>query len=106
MREGHIRVHVTFKLPTPENANAFATLFREAFIARTRQEDGCILYDVWQANDDPLTLILIEEWASQKALDTHLAQDWLQEQFPKAKALLGEGDEPTFHFCTSVTDAQ
>jgi|GEM_PF-6317857 len=99
-----VRVHVLFKFPTAENANAFAALFRDEFIERTRREEGCLLYDVWQANDDPLTLTLIESWTNQETLDKHLAQNWMKEKLPAAMALLGEGNQPAFHFCRSVMD--
>jgi len=99
-----VRVHVTFKFPTAENATAFGNLFRDDFIPRTVKEEGCLLYDVWQPNDDPLTLVLVESWASQQTLDTHLAQAWMKEKLPPAMALLGEGNKPAFHFCKSVMD--
>lgn len=104
MSENTVRVHVTFKFPSVENARAFAVLFRDEFIGRTRKEDGCLLYDVWQSNADPLTLVLIETWSSQQALDTHLAQDWLKARLATAKELMGPGNEPAFHFCKSVMD--
>jgi quinol monooxygenase YgiN len=104
MSDKPVRVHVIFKFPSAENANAFAALFRDRFIGRTRMEEGCLLYDVWQANDDASALTLIETWTNQQTLDKHLAQAWMQEELPKAMALLGEGNKPAFHFCTSVMD--
>jgi quinol monooxygenase YgiN len=104
MSDKPVRVNVTFKFPSAANAGAFAALFRDEFIGRTRKEEGCLLYDVWQANDDPCVLTLIETWTSQQTLDQHLAQPWMQETLPKAMALLGEGNKPAFHFCTSVMD--
>lgn len=104
MTDSTVRVHVTFKFPTAENADAFAAIFRDEFIGRTRLEEGCLLYDVWRANTDPLTVLLIESWSSQQALDTHLAQDWLKARLASARALLGENNDPAFHFCKSVMD--
>lgn len=104
MSEKPVRVNVCFKLPNAENANEFIAIFRDEFIARTRKEEGCLLYDVWQANSDPLTVILIESWSSQQALDAHLAQDWLKKRLARATELLGPNKEPAFHFCTSVMD--
>lgn len=104
MSDNIVRVHVTFKFPNAENAGKFAAIFRDEFIGRTRLENGCLLYDVWQPNTDPLTLILIESWSSQQALDTHLAQDWLKARLSAARELLGENQQPAFHFCKSVMD--
>jgi quinol monooxygenase YgiN len=102
MADSMVRVHVTFKFSSAENAGKFAAIFRDDFIGRTRLEAGCLLYDVWQPNSDPLTLLLVESWASQQALDTHLAQDWLKARLASARELLD--GEPAFHFCRSVMD--
>lgn len=104
MTDSIVRVHVTFKFPTIENADAFTAIFRDEFIGRTRLEDGCLLYDVWRSNSDPLTAVLIESWSSQQALDTHLAQDWLKARLASARELLDENQQPAFHFCKSVMD--
>jgi quinol monooxygenase YgiN len=104
MTENIVRVHVTFKLPSIENAKAFTALFRDEFIGRTRKEEGCLLYDIWVSNADPLTVVLIESWSSQQALDAHLAQDWLKARLVTAKELMGANNEPAFHFCKSVMD--
>jgi quinol monooxygenase YgiN len=102
MSDSAVRVHVIFKFATAEKANAFAAIFRDEFIGRTRLEEGCLLYDVWRPNTDPLTLVLVESWTSQQVLDAHLAQDWLKERLGAARELLD--GEPAFHFCKSVMD--
>lgn len=103
MSNGIVRVHVEFSFPSVGNAQAFAALFRDEFIGRSRKEEGCLLYDVWQSDADPLKLVMIESWSSQQALDTHLAQDWLKQKLAGARELMG-GNEPVFHFCRSVMD--
>lgn len=45
----------------------------------TRAEDGCVLYTLHQAQDDPATFVFYENWDSRAALDTHLASPGLQE---------------------------
>jgi len=40
-------------------------------IAATRDEAGCIRYDMHRAHDDPATLIMVEYWASAAALQSH-----------------------------------
>ncbi|NOI57898.1 putative quinol monooxygenase [Vibrio coralliilyticus] len=42
-------------------------------IDKTRAEDGCINYDLHQDNDNPAHFVFHENWASEAALDTHLA---------------------------------
>ena len=49
-------------------------LFREvleAFVAPTRQEQGCIRYDLFQDVSDPAQFTFIEEWASAEDLERH-----------------------------------
>lgn len=41
-------------------------------IEKTRQEDGCINYDLHQDNDNPAHFVFYENWASEAALDKHL----------------------------------
>ena len=61
----------------------------EAFdplIAATRQEDGCISYEMLQNLEDPYDLTFVEEWASQEALEAHFET----EHFKTAVARAGE----------------
>lgn len=47
-------------------------------LAPTRQEKGCIQYDLLQNNEDPTDFTFVEIWESQADLDAHLASDHLQ----------------------------
>lgn len=39
----------------------------------TRQETGCIVYELLQNHEDSTDFTFVEEWESQALLDTHLA---------------------------------
>lgn len=41
----------------------------------TTAEDGCVSYELFESGSTPGTFITHEEWASQRALDAHLAGD-------------------------------
>lgn len=56
-------------------------------IAPTREETGCVLYELHQNNADPTDFTFIEEWASDEALDAHLVSPQLQAAFPKVPEL-------------------
>jgi quinol monooxygenase YgiN len=43
----------------------------------THAEEGCILYALHRVGSAPDRLVLVERWASRKALDEHLASDHL-----------------------------
>ncbi len=52
------------------------TVFQHALpcIEATRQETGCISYDLTQSLTDPDTLIFVERWKDKDALKAHFKQ--------------------------------
>ena len=42
-------------------------------VRQTRQEPGCLHYELLQSHSDPLNFVLIEEWKTQLDLDSHTA---------------------------------
>ena len=55
----------------PEKVDEAINLYQE-LVAKTRQENGCIKYELFQDVKDPAILTVIEEWESQEALDLHM----------------------------------
>ncbi len=53
-----------------EKVDEAINLYQE-LVAKTRQEDGCIKYELFQDVKDPAILTVIEEWESREALDLH-----------------------------------
>ena len=68
----------------PDQADEFAALAQRTMIEPTQAAPGCLRYELWQDRDQPGRFAIIEEWESQEAHETHLAQEWLQ---PVAAAL-------------------
>ena len=67
-----------------EEARAvFATL-----IAATRQEEGCVRYDLHESAAQPGTFVMVEEYADQAALESHMASPHLAAAFAAATELL------------------
>ncbi len=60
----------------------------QSLILTTRQEPGCLNYDLHVAQDDPGKFLFHENWASRKHLDDHLARPHLQGFLAKAGDLL------------------
>lgn len=54
----------------------------------TRQEAGCILYELVQNQEDPTDLVFIEEWESNANLDAHLNAPHIHEALAKLDGLL------------------
>jgi quinol monooxygenase YgiN len=61
-----------------------------ALVGPTRQEAGCINYDLHRSLDDSATLFLYENWFSKGDLDEHLQMPYLKDFLGKADELLAE----------------
>ena len=62
----------------------------ESIVERTRDEDGCLRYELVQDLDDDNHIILIEEWRDQTALDAHLAQAHVNAVFQSVMPLVAD----------------
>ena len=60
---------------------AFVEYMRE-MIRLTKEEDGCIAYDLYESIDGSGEVVLVEIWESKEALDNHLETDHFKELFP------------------------
>ena len=59
---------------TGENARAFAEEMESSGIAdKIRQEEGNLRYQYFQPLNQPETVLLIDSWRDQKAIDAHHA---------------------------------
>lgn len=54
----------------------------------TRQEDGCILYELLQNQEDPTDFVFVEEWQSEALLNAHLDSSHINEAEAKFEGLL------------------
>lgn len=59
-----------------------------ALIEPTRQEDGCVQYDLHVHTNDPGRFVFYENWASREHLDHHLATEHLKHFFALSDDLL------------------
>ena len=47
-------------------------------IAATRQEDGCISYELFESTTDPNKLVFVEQWQSAECLPLHSKSDHMK----------------------------
>jgi len=59
-----------------------------------QQESGCQQYEVFQSALDPDTLVLLELWADQAALDAHAQVNATRPPNPALAALRADGTRP------------
>jgi quinol monooxygenase YgiN len=72
-------VHVVASVQAaPGHAEELREMLAES-AERSRGEPGNIRYELLQDSADPSTLVAVEEWASQDALNAHLASAPVQE---------------------------
>ena len=79
-------ITVLAKIKAKENMVEQLKLQLLSLIAPTRQESGCITYELHQDPDDSSSFMFYEIWADKEALDKHI-------QTPHLKALLDEADD-------------
>lgn len=48
-------------------------------IEPTRQEEGCLQYDLHQDNENPEVFLFFENWATRKLWQTHMSNDHLKD---------------------------
>lgn len=68
-------VHVLFAAKEGREAQAAEQLNR--LQKRSRQDTGCIQYEMHVSPDDPGRFMLYEQWESQAHLDAHLGMEYL-----------------------------
>lgn len=57
-------------------------------IEPTRQENGCIVYELLQNHEDPTDFTFVEEWENQALLDAHLASAHLAQADSQLEGLV------------------
>lgn len=58
-----------------------------ALVAATREEPGCIRYEVLQNIVDPLEITFVEEWADAESLERHFATEHFSSVAARAEEL-------------------
>lgn len=66
-----------------------------ALIPPTRQEPGCLQYDLHESTETSGTFVFLENWRSKEELDTHLTRPHLKDFLARAEELLAEPPEIT-----------
>ncbi len=69
-------------------------------VAATRQEEGCVAYDLHESQAAPGTFVTVEVWRDQAALDGHMTTPHIAAAF----AAVGDhvADAPAIHALTPV----
>lgn len=60
----------------------------EGLVIPTRQEPGCVSYEMLESLDDPTRFTFVEEWTSSEALDAHFETEHIQNALANFPGLL------------------
>lgn len=60
-------------------------------VGLTREEEGCLRYDLHSHPEDPLRLTFVEEWVSPAALAAHDGTPWVADTREHLPRLVGDG---------------
>ena len=69
------RIIISYACNSEENRNAFYdALIENSVGVKSRNEKGCLGYSYYFPADDKTSLLLIEQWESDEALERHKAE--------------------------------
>jgi len=75
-----------------DKIDEFISIFKE-MIEPTKGEKGYIKYEMYQDEDDPALLIVLEQWDKREDFDRHLESEHFKRIVPKMSELIvGETD--------------
>ena len=94
----NVVVVATFKAREGKVEEVIAGL--SSVIEQTHGEAGCLSYALHRDANDPDTLVLVERWTSQVALESHFQQPYMAGLGELAAELLAA--PPALHFCTPL----
>lgn len=61
-----------------------------AIVGPSREEEGCVSYDVHQSIEDPTVFCWYETWTDKASLDAHFGYDYVKEFFEVVTAHAAE----------------
>ena len=50
-----------------------------ALVQQTRQEKGCVAYEIWRDTEQPRSFVVYERFCSQKDLEDHVNASYVQQ---------------------------
>jgi len=84
-----IRLNAIFTLK--DNVNPKDVFKINELVAKSRQDEGNVSYDLFQSLTDPKIMIFVETWENQEVLDKHSAASHFTTAVPKISALTVDG---------------
>lgn len=77
-------IRVVATIPVKPGSEDVIRAALNTLVTATREEDGCVSYDLFESAAAPGTFVTIESWRSQEDLDAHLQAPHVGEAFAAA----------------------
>ncbi|QUJ70438.1 antibiotic biosynthesis monooxygenase (plasmid) [Photobacterium sp. GJ3] len=90
------KITVVATLVAKENKTEILKNALSALIVPSREEDGCIRYDLHQSIENPAKFTVLEEYQNQSALDYHNSQPYLSHLINQLDTLAENVDIATY----------
>jgi quinol monooxygenase YgiN len=95
---------VTAYVQTDDERHAQMIEIGQAVAHASRAEDGCIGYRVCQDTEDPNTIVFVEEWEDDDALQRHFATPHVATLMAAVPAAVAAPPVVRFHTIASTRD--
>ncbi|MCY6370589.1 putative quinol monooxygenase [Clostridium ganghwense] len=82
-----------------EQINEFVEVFK-GMIEPTKKEKGCIQYEMYQDEEKPSTLIVLEQWECREDFDNHMKSEHFERIAPKMSEYMTK--ETEINLCYKV----
>jgi quinol monooxygenase YgiN len=77
----------------PESVDKAILLYKE-LVDESRKENGCRAYELYQLDDDPNVLVVLEEWEDKSALSVHSQSPHYTRIIPQIRELADANAAP------------
>ena len=77
-------LHVIATIPAKAGSEEAIRGALQSLVAATREEEGCVAYDLFESSSAPGTFVTVERWTDQSALDAHMQTPHVAQAFAAA----------------------
>lgn len=77
-------LHVVATIPAKPGSVAQILAVMQTLAEATRQEEGCLAYDLYESAAAPGTIVTVERWRGQADLDAHMTSPHIAQAFAAA----------------------
>ena len=77
-------LHVVASIPVTAEGTEAVRAALSTLAAATREEEGCVAYDLFESASAPGTFVTVERWRDQASLDAHMGTPHVAAAFAAA----------------------